>query len=89
MGAIFAVMNLNSSLCGVHYREKACAHPHCSLAKRDLMGPEGRVRLVGGVEGTYRTEGGCGDREGYPWDARRKETINTQLMTSNTPTTQQ
>lgn len=50
MGAIFAVMKLNSSPCGVHYRERANAHPQCSLAKRDLEDPEGSVSLVGGVE---------------------------------------
>lgn len=53
MGAIFAVMKLNSSPCGVHYRERASAHPHCSLAKRDLKDPKEWVSLVGGVEGTY------------------------------------
>lgn len=56
MGAIFAVMKLNRSPCGVHYRERASAHPRCSLAKRDLEDPEGSVSVVGGVEGTYRME---------------------------------
>lgn len=58
MGAIFAVMKLNSSPCGVHYRERARAHPHCSLAKRDLEDPEGRVRLVGGVRVSREVEEG-------------------------------
>lgn len=62
MGAIFAVMKLNSSPCGVHYRERANAHPQCSLAKRDLEDPEGSVSLVGGVEGTYRMGRGDGGR---------------------------
>ena len=41
MGAIFAVMKLNSVPCGVHYSERAGAYPHCSLAKRDLEDPVG------------------------------------------------
>lgn len=76
MGAIFAVMKLNSSPCGVHYRERANAHPQCSLAKRDLEDPEGSVSLVGGVEGTYRMGRGDGGR-GHSWEARRQKiTIN-------------
>lgn len=50
MGAIFAVMKLNSSPGGVHYRERVSTHPHCSPARRDLGDPEGRGSLVGGGE---------------------------------------
>ncbi|PWA21148.1 hypothetical protein CCH79_00009397 [Gambusia affinis] len=46
MGAIFSVMNLNWSLCGVHYSERASAHPHCSLAKREFEDPEGWLMLL-------------------------------------------
>lgn len=58
MGAIFAVMKLNSRPCGVHYKERANGHPHCSLAKRDCEGPEGWSGLVG-LE-RYRGKGGEG-----------------------------
>lgn len=51
MGAIFAVMKLNSRPCGVHYKERANGHPHCSLAKRDCEGPEGWSGLVGELQG--------------------------------------
>lgn len=58
MGAIFAVMKLNSRPCGVHYKGRANGHPHCSLAKRDCEGPEGWSGLVGlGRWGTYRRGG--------------------------------
>lgn len=58
MGAIFAMMKLNSSPYGVHYRERGSAHPHCSPAKRDLADPKEWVSLVGGVKRTYRMEWG-------------------------------
>lgn len=56
MGAISAVMKLNSSPCGVHYGEGAAAHPRCSSANWDLTDPEGQVSLEeetwdGGEEG--------------------------------------
>lgn len=87
MGAIFAVMKLNSSPCGVHYREGVSAHPHCSLAKRDLEDPEGWVSLGGWSGGNLQN--GVGGWGGDSREVRRKETINTRLMTSNTLTTQQ
>ncbi|KAG7230601.1 hypothetical protein INR49_025318, partial [Caranx melampygus] len=43
MGAIFSVMRLNSSPCGVHYRERASGHPHRSPTNRDLKDPEGQL----------------------------------------------
>lgn len=65
MGAIFAVMKLNSRPCGVHYKERANGHPHCSLAKRDCEGPEGWSGLVGLEQwGTYRGKRGGGGVEG-------------------------
>lgn len=63
MGAIFAVMKLNSRPRGVHYKERANGHPHCSLAKRDCEGPEGWSGLVGLERwGTYRGGSGGGPR---------------------------
>ncbi|XP_022620753.1 receptor-type tyrosine-protein phosphatase C-like [Seriola dumerili] len=53
MGAIFAVMKLNSSPCGVHYRERASEHPHCSPAKRDLEDPEGQLSLLLEMAGLF------------------------------------
>ncbi|GLD49821.1 receptor-type tyrosine-protein phosphatase C-like protein [Lates japonicus] len=38
-------MKLNSSPCGVHYRERTSAHPHRSPAKRDLEDPRGMGRI--------------------------------------------
>lgn len=87
MGAIFAVMKLNSRPCGVHYRERASAHPQCSLAKRDLEGPEGWVSLVGGVEGTYRMKSGCGGRgllKGSKKEGGHKHSANDLKHTNNT-----
>lgn len=48
MGAIFAVMRLNSGPCGVHYRERARARPD----NRDLKDPEGQLSSVGGCGGS-------------------------------------
>lgn len=88
MGAIFAVMKLKSSPCGVHYRERASAHPHCSPANWDLQTQrDGLVWWEERREPTERSEGVAGG--GYSGEARRKKTINTQLMTSNKLTTQQ
>lgn len=87
MGAIFAVMKLNSSPCGVHYKERANAHPHCSLAKRDLENPEGWVSLVGGEEGTYWMEWGCGGRGvlgGGKKERDHKQSANDLKHTNNT-----
>lgn len=81
MGAIFAVMKLNSSPCGVHYRERARPHPHCSLAKRDLEDPEGWVSLGGWSGGHLQNEVREWREGGDSRDKRKKETINTQLMT--------
>ncbi len=82
MGAIFAVMKLNSSPCGVHYRARARAHPHCSLAKRDLEDPEGWVSLVGGEKRTYRMEGG-GVLEGSKKEGDHKHSANDLKHTNN------
>lgn len=77
MGAIFAVMKLNSIPKGIHYRESASAHPlHCP-------GQEGfRRPLRDEQEARGRSEGVSAGEEGGD------QTINTRLMTSNTPLTQ-
>lgn len=67
MGAIFAAMKLNSSPRGVHYKERANAHPHCSPGQEGFQGPRG-TEWFGGVErrGTCEkgAEGAAGEEEG-------------------------
>lgn len=81
MGAIFAVMKLNSRPSGVHYKERANGHPHCSLAKRDCEGPEGWSGLVGleryrGKGGGVEGEAGGGGGGRARGRKERKDTVN-------------